>query len=103
MMPAYDAICPCCKHAFETLCRISERDEIECPRCGSRAERQVSAPAVRDDPFSWHHENNGRGRYIGQLQRTVGSKKDPNAYCKSRQEIVQKAEKLGCTCDKSVY
>jgi len=102
-MPTYEANCPKCKYNFDTLCRIAERDEIDCPKCGTRAVRAVSCPAVRDDPFSWQMENNGRGRYIGQLQRTLGSKKDPNAYCKNRQEIITKAEKLGCTCDKSVY
>ena len=102
-MPSYGYCCPICNHAFDDMKRIADRHNADCPKCGMKAELQVSCPAVRDDPFSWQMENNGRGRYIGQLQRTLGSKKDPNAYCKNRQEIITKAEKLGCTCDKSVY
>jgi hypothetical protein len=81
---------------------MAARDSITCT-CGGRADRQVTVPAVRSDPFGWSNENNGKGRYIGQLQRTMGSKKDPNAYCKNRQEGIDKARRMGLTVDKSVY
>lgn len=82
---------------------IAQRDEHTCVICGSPTQRQVCAPAVRPDPFSWSTENNGKGRYIGQLQQTHGSKRDPNAYCKNRQEGIDKAHARGLHVDKSVY
>ncbi len=102
-MPTYPYLCPTCATTIDLIVPISARDDASCPTCSGRLQRQVCAPAVRPDPFSWSNENKGRGRYISQLQRTLGKKRDKNAYCKNRDEIVSKAEKLGCGVDKSVY
>lgn len=102
-MATYDYRCSCgfAEEAFE---RIADRDKHACPKCKQLMERQpVFSIAVRPDPFGWSDENGGRGRYIGQLQRTLGSKKDPAAYCKNRQEAIDKAHRRGYSVDKSVY
>lgn len=102
-MPTYPYLCPTCATKIDLIMPINARDEASCPTCRGRLQRQVCAPATRSDPFSWSTENKGRGRYISQLQRTIGSRRDKNAFCKNRDEIVTKARALGCDVDKSVY
>ena len=82
---------------------VADRDRATCPSCGGVAVRQVCVPAMRGDVFDWSNENNGKGRYIGQLQRTLGKKVDPSAYCKNRQAAIDKAHKRGYSVDKSAY
>jgi len=42
----------------------------------------------------WEYESGGKGRYISQLASKPG---DPNAYCRSREEIREKAKRAGFT------
>lgn len=44
--------------------------------------------------FFWHRENNGKGRHIGQLDEKPN---DPDAYCTSRRELIEKAKRKGFT------
>lgn len=47
-MPLYEYRCKHCKHRFETLRTLRDRDEdVECPACGKKkAVREMSAPRV---------------------------------------------------------
>ena len=46
-MPLYDYRCTACESEFEESKRIAEREEpVDCPECGKRAERMLSAFAV---------------------------------------------------------
>jgi putative FmdB family regulatory protein len=102
-MPLYQFTCPSCDYTDEALVPVSARDARACPKCDTLMTRPVVSVSVRPDPFSWSNENNGKGRYIGQLQRTIGSKRDQGAYCKNRQEAIDKAHQRGYSVDKSVY
>ncbi len=99
-MPTYEHECNC-GNVFEELRSMSQSHQMaKCPACGAMAARVIlTPPAGRMDPTDWQSENSGRGRYITQLQRTIGSKVDNNAYCRTRQEARDKAEKLGCTSE----
>lgn len=44
-MPLYDFKCPACGHDFEALVRLSD-PAPDCPLCGTRSEKQISAPAI---------------------------------------------------------
>lgn len=94
-MPTYPYICHNCAHREDATERVADRDQHACPTCGMLMERQVTSCAIRGDVQDWSTENNGRGRYIGQLQRTRGKKRDPGAYCKNRQHLIDKAHKRG--------
>jgi hypothetical protein len=54
-------------------------------------------PATKPPPdMGWEGENGGRGRYISQLQREPGKEGcDPEAFCRSRNEIEEKAKRRG--------
>ncbi|MCG3180000.1 MAG: hypothetical protein BIFFINMI_02354 [Phycisphaerae bacterium] len=41
-MPIYEYTCPKCGHAFEELVRSADADRQKCPKCGTKAERQIS-------------------------------------------------------------
>ncbi len=44
-MPTYEYRCPECGNQFEKFQRMSEDPVAECPQCGSRSERRLSAGA----------------------------------------------------------
>lgn len=66
------------------------------------SEKEYAAAVPEKDGFctnflasslaSWSSENNGRGRYIGQLADKVD---DPKAYCKSVDHAMEKAKRRG--------
>ncbi|MCK9463802.1 MAG: zinc ribbon domain-containing protein [Proteobacteria bacterium] len=45
-MPLYEYECPRCGETFEAITRITDKDETECPECGSPAVRQLTGFAV---------------------------------------------------------
>lgn len=95
-MPIYSYKCPTCGHTQDLLCSVADRDRRTPTCCKNFMEREVSHPQlVRSDPTGWSDENGGRGRYITQLQKTLGSRKDPDTYCTSRQQAIDKAHRRG--------
>lgn len=93
-MPAYDYDCSACG-TFEVIKGMNDPPPKKCPRCGSKEIARIFAPGriafLPPKDSGWEHEGQGRGRYIGQL----GAVDDPNAYCRSRSEIPEKAKRLG--------
>lgn len=96
-MPRYDYECAACGHEHEQFHRMDDT-ALPCPRCGSkRVSKMLCCPAVKPPPDAgWELENNGRGRYISQLQKEpgpAGSEKD--AFCRSQSEAIEKAKRRG--------
>lgn len=54
-LPLYEYECPKCKHRFERLEKLSASatDKI-CPKCGAKAERQVSSAAIQFKGSGWY-------------------------------------------------
>ena len=53
-MPTYDFICTACKHEFEAILRIAEREEYtqngKCPKCGKqKLKRRVTTTSFSMD------------------------------------------------------
>ena len=44
-MPTYEYRCTACNHEFEKFQRMSEDPVAECPECGAKSERKLSAGA----------------------------------------------------------
>ena len=44
-MPTYEYRCTACSHEFEKIQRMSEDPVAECPACGAKSERKLSAGA----------------------------------------------------------
>jgi putative FmdB family regulatory protein len=41
-MPTYEYKCPKCEAVFEVLQKMKDKPAAKCPKCGARAERQMS-------------------------------------------------------------
>jgi len=41
-MPTYDYRCPKCGTGFEVFQRMKDKPKAKCPKCGAKAERQMS-------------------------------------------------------------
>jgi len=54
-LPLYEYECAKCKHRFERLEKLSASatDKI-CPKCGAKAERQVSSAAIQFKGSGWY-------------------------------------------------
>lgn len=96
-MPLYDGECQRCHATFEYVETMARCHCVpKCPACASYETVKVllSVARARVPDRGWEYENNGRGRYIGQLAPRPDVK-DPDAYCRSRRELVEKATKQG--------
>jgi len=97
-MPLYDYVCKKCGQ-FEAYHGMRESLE-KCPTCGGRKLERLISLSVNFIPpadMFWENENGGKGRFCGQL----GAKKDANAYCRSRHELIEKAARRGQTFEKA--
>ena len=70
-VPLYEYKCLKRGHVFEKIQKFSDKPEAKCPECGSKGERQLSAPAV-------HFK--GTGWYVTDYARK--GKKDPDSEAK---------------------
>lgn len=53
-MPLYEYKCVKCGHRFEKIEPLSASDSKKCPKCGAKAERQLSAPAIQFKGSGWY-------------------------------------------------
>ena len=89
-MPSYPFECQKCGHTEDMVLAIDDRDTPQkCSECTHTMERQMCAPRFNTATGAQTHayENNGRGRYYGQLARRMPfGKNDPQAYIKDPQK-----------------
>lgn len=99
-MPNHDYSCPKCG-TIELYKKMMDPHPRKCPTCKSQLTHLICAPAVKPAPdMFWENENGGRGRYISQLQQHVGEANDQNAFCRSQNEAIDKAKRLGMTVER---
>lgn len=53
-LPLYEYRCVKCGHRFEKIETVSASDWKKCPKCGAKAERQLSAPAIQFKGSGWY-------------------------------------------------
>lgn len=53
-MPLYEYKCVKCGHGFEKIENHSASPTKKCPRCGGRAERQISSSAIQFKGSGWY-------------------------------------------------
>ncbi len=102
-MPRYDYECRKGCGVMELIHRMSDTIE-RCPLCKSREFGKIflEMPASKIFGSGWENENGGRGRFIDYIAKQGTTKsglaydtKDPNAYCRSPQEAIEKGKKMG--------
>jgi len=53
-LPLYEYKCVKCGHRFEKIERLSAPTSQKCPKCGKKAERQLSSPAIQFKGSGWY-------------------------------------------------
>ncbi len=53
-MPLYEYKCVKCGHRFEKIEKLSAPTTQKCPKCGKKAERQLSSPAIQFKGSGWY-------------------------------------------------
>lgn len=53
-MPLYEYRCTQCGHRFEKIQSFSSALEVECPKCGGKLERPLTAPALQFKGAGWY-------------------------------------------------
>jgi putative FmdB family regulatory protein len=53
-VPLYEYQCSKCKHRFEKIQKFSDPHVTKCPKCGSKIEQLISAPAVQFKGSGWY-------------------------------------------------
>jgi putative FmdB family regulatory protein len=53
-LPLYEYKCVKCGHRFEKIENLNASESKKCPKCGAKAERQVSASAIQFKGSGWY-------------------------------------------------
>ena len=53
-MPLYEYKCVKCGHRFEKIESVSASETKKCPKCGAKAPRMASAPAIQFKGSGWY-------------------------------------------------
>jgi putative FmdB family regulatory protein len=53
-LPLYEYKCVKCRHRFEKIESHTAGETKKCPKCGAKAERQLSAPAIQFKGSGWY-------------------------------------------------
>jgi putative FmdB family regulatory protein len=53
-LPLYEYKCAKCGHVFEKIENLSASFTKKCPKCGGKAERQLTAPAIQFKGSGWY-------------------------------------------------
>jgi putative FmdB family regulatory protein len=53
-LPLYEYKCVKCGHRFEKIEKLSAPTTQKCPKCGKKAERQLSSPAIQFKGSGWY-------------------------------------------------
>jgi putative FmdB family regulatory protein len=61
-MPLYEYECTQCKLHTEKIQKFSDPEITECPHCGGRLERVVSAPAIAFKGGGWYADGYGNAK-----------------------------------------
>lgn len=53
-LPLYEYKCAKCGHRFEKIEPVSASESKKCPKCGAKAQRLLSAPAIQFKGSGWY-------------------------------------------------
>jgi len=76
-LPLYEYKCVKCGHRFEKIEKLSAPTTRKCPKCGKKAERQLSSPAIQFKGSGWYVTDYGgkKGAPAGESAGDSGAAK----------------------------
>lgn len=85
-MPLYEFECKKCHHRFEKIQSVSAPDP-ECPKCKSKVERLLHAPAVQFKGSGWYATDYAKkGASTGQSESKPAAEGSPLSKTESKTE-----------------
>ena len=88
-MPLYEFECQKCHHRFERIQSVSAPDP-ECPKCGSKVERLLHAPAVQFKGSGWYVTDYAKSG--AKSESKPGDKSDTKSAGKTESKSESKSE-----------
>jgi putative FmdB family regulatory protein len=97
-LPLYEYKCVKCRHRFEKIEGHNASETKKCPKCGAKAERQISASAIQFKGTGWYVTDYGGkkgGAPSSESSGDGGSSKDgdKSAEAKPSGDKGEKSEK----------
>jgi putative FmdB family regulatory protein len=90
-MPIYEYICEQCAEETEAIQRLSDPPLTECPKCGGRLRKKVSAPAFQFKGSGWYVTDYARkGESGGRSKESSDSSGDDSSAAPAKK--VEKSE-----------
>ncbi len=74
-MPLYEYQCADCGKVLEVIQRFSEDPLAECPECGGRLEKLLSAPAIQFKGSGWYITDYARKSGNGESKKASSTEK----------------------------
>ena len=85
-MPLYEYKCNKCAHRFEKIEKVNAPEIAKCPKCGAKAPRMASAPAIQFKGTGWYVTDYARASNRGAEKSDAGGdsgKSDSKAETKT--------------------
>ena len=93
-MPLYEFECEKCHHRFEKIQSVSAPDP-ECPKCGSKVERLLHAPAVQFKGSGWYVTDYAKSG--AKSESKSGDKSDTSSAAKTDSKSESKSDTKSTT------
>jgi putative FmdB family regulatory protein len=100
-VPLYEYLCAKCGHLFERIDKFTARQTRKCPKCGGKAKRQASAPAIQFKGAGWYvTEYGGKSGADPKAEKTEKTDKSEKGEKSEKSEKTDKAEKKESKAEK---
>jgi putative FmdB family regulatory protein len=95
-VPLYEYECSKCHHRFEIIEKNTASEIKKCPKCGGRAKRQLSAPAIQFKGTGWYVTDYAKKSGGAQAESSdKSSGKDEKSEKSGKSESGEKSDKSG--------
>ena len=99
-MPLYEYECQQCHRYVEKIQKFSDPPLTECPHCGGRLEKTLSAPAVQFKGGGWYADLYSSSKKGGGAAKTESSSSTNNGSSDSTSSTPAPAATATATSDK---
>ena len=100
-MPLYEYECQQCHRYVEKIQKFSDPPLTECPHCGGRLEKTLSAPAVQFKGGGWYADLYSSSKKGGGAAKTESSSSTNNGSSDSTSSTPAPAATATATSDKN--
>ena len=100
-MPIYEYVCEKCGQSMEAIQRLADAPLEECPKCGGKLRKKVSAPAFQFKGTGWYVTDYARKGESGKSSSSSSSESSSSSSDDSSSSSAKKTETKTETAPKS--